>query len=107
MNSRGSGVNVHVGVAGALTVNFSVMYFVPPLVVDTDSMPVYEPAVSPTTGRTLTVEELPPDIESEGFEVIVKYGFPNVKLALTPVNVTDPVLLIVAALVAGVKYPSV
>ena len=42
------------------------------------------------------MEEPPADIEVDGDVVISKFELPAVMLALTPVNATVPVLLIVA-----------
>ena len=43
----------------------------------------------------MTVEEFPADIEDDGDAHLSKYVLPAVILALTPVNATAPVLLIV------------
>ena len=66
---------------------------------------MYVPADSPVLGRTLTLEEPPADIVLDGNAVISKYEPPVVMLALTPVNDTVPVLLIVVATAVCVPYP--
>jgi hypothetical protein len=62
-------LNDHTG-AAALTVNDSETVLLPPLPVETVSVPLYVPAASPVFGRTLTVAEPPAAIELDGDAVI-------------------------------------
>ena len=76
--------------AAELTVNDSDTSLLPPLVVDTLSVPLYVPAARPVLGRTLTLDVPPADIVPVGDAVISKLVPPATMLALTPVNATDP-----------------
>lgn len=99
-------VIVRIG-AAAFTVNDSETVLLPPFAVDTVNVPLYVPAESPVTGLILIDEELPADIEADGCAVILKFALPAVMLALTPVNATVPVLLIVTDCCGCVSYPAV
>ena len=64
------------------------------------------PAERPVLGLRLTEEEPLAGIRLDGGMVISKYELPDVRLALTMVSATVPVLLIVVDTADCAPYPS-